>query len=296
MLKYIQIKLTDIDDNAIKTSLVIFTGYSKAPITLVVGTLLVSTASPVLSMPLLKSCSVIHCSSSWSCSKSVLTPLASHRSVSTLIHSYRLRLVHPSVPINSVNLLQSANSFLFYSEPFSIQHSISQFFQFPLVVKVHRWPFRKSIPPSFGDFFHQFLFSVTDVLYFYLLLLHCHFNFLLLHNLLVVDCLLFNNFLLSLFNFYFLLFLLHFLLHTLFLWRRLFIIVLSLVWVWRFVFFVIWYDEFILFRRELIFVDLIRIDAFDFFYDSFKLDPIVWILFKHDLRLIVFLLFFCLLF
>lgn len=130
--------------------------------------------------------------------------------------------------------------------------------------------------------FHFFLFN------------NC-FNFLFLNDLFLYSSFLYDFLLFSL-NFRLFLFFFTFLMVILLLRWRFFIIIWSR---FRFVLifiFIIRDDEIFLFWCSFVMIDLIGINTFDFFNNPLKLNSILWILFKHQLRLIVLLLFLLLLF
>ena len=130
--------------------------------------------------------------------------------------------------------------------------------------------------------FHFFLFN------------NC-FNFLFLNNFLLNNSFLYDFLLFSL-NFRLFLFFFTFLMVVLLLRWRFFVIVWSR---FRFVLIsilIIWDDKILLFWCSFVIIDLIGIKTFDFFNNPLKLSSIIWVLFEHQLRLIVLLLFLLLLF
>lgn len=124
----------------------------------------------------------------------------------------------------------------------------------------------------------------------YFFLFYNWFDFLFLNNSLL------NNFLL--FSLNFLLFSLFFALFrfTLFLSRGTIIIIRAGLWFFLIWVFMIRNNKVFLFRSRLMIIDHIRINASDFFSNPPELSSFIWILNKHQFRLIILLLFLLLLF
>ena len=134
------------------------------------------------------------------------------------------------------------------------------------------------------------LLSITFVLNFYLFLLNSWLDFLFLNDFLLYYFLLFSLYF-SLFLFF-----LAFLMIALLLLWGLFVVVWTRLRFFFIFILIISNNKVFLFRCSLIIIDLVRENTFNFFNNPPELNPIIWILFKHQLRLVILFLSLLLLF